>query len=85
MPRCDEDPCGRERGHVFEVFPDVLRCPLQDFRICSLSVIHVTTDPIVHICPKWGDEGPTVAQRERLGRELADLHIKRDDTVVVDL
>lgn len=85
MPCCDEDPCGRKGGHVFEVFPDILRCPLQYFRIGGLSVVHVATDPVVHVCPKWRDERAAVAQRESLWRELADLHIKRDDAIVVDL
>lgn len=85
MPCGDEDPCGREGGHVFEVLPDVLRHFLQYFRLHRLSIVHVSTDTVVHVCPEWSDEGSAVTQRKGLRRELADLHVKGDHAVVVHL
>lgn len=85
MPRGNEGPGCHEGGHVFEVLPDVLRRLLQYFRIHRLSVIHISTDAVVHVCPERGDEGPAVAQRKSLRRELADLHVEGDHAIVVHL
>lgn len=85
MPRGNEDPGCHEGNHVFEVLPDVLCRLLQYFRFHRLSVIHISMDTVVHVCPEWSDEGPAVTQRKSLRRELADLHIEGDHAIVVHL
>lgn len=85
LPGHNEDPRGREGCHVLEVLPDVLGGSGQDGRVHGLSVVDLASDPVVHVCPKWGDEGPPVRQGEGLGRELAHQHVEGDNAVVIDL
>lgn len=85
VPCCNKDPGGCECGHTFEVLPDILCCPFKYFRFCRLSVEHIATDAIVHICPKWSNERSAVTQGKSLWCELANLHVEGDDTIVVDL
>lgn len=85
LPGHNEDPRGREGCHVLEVLPDVLGSPPQDGRVHGLPVVDLTSDPVVHIRPERGNEGPPVRQREGLGRELAHQHVEGDNAVVIDL
>lgn len=85
VPCCNKDPVGCERGHGFEVPPDIVRCPFQYFWFDGLSVENISADAVVHICPKWSNERSTVAQGKRFWCELANLHVEGDHTVVVDL
>ena len=85
LPCHNENPSGREGCHVFEVLPDVLGGSFQDDRVHGLSVIDLASNSIVHICPKWGDEGPPIRQGEGLRCELAHEHIKGDNSIVIDL
>lgn len=85
LPCHNENPSGREGCHVFEVLPDVLGGSFQDDRVHGLSVIDLASNSIVHICPKWGDEGPPICQGEGLRCELAHKHIKGDNSIVIYL
>lgn len=85
VPRCNEGPVGSKGGHVFKIFPDILRCPFQSFRLCGLPVVHVSADAVVHICPKRSNKWPAVTQGKSLWCELANLHVEGDYAIVVDL
>lgn len=71
LPGHNENPSGREGRHVFEVLPDVLGGSSQDGRVHGLSVIDLPPNSIVHICPKWSNEGPPIRQGKGLRRKLA--------------
>lgn len=85
VPCCNEDPRGREGGHVFEMLSDIQRRPFQQFRFGGLSIVDISTDAVVHICPKRSNEGPAVTQRKSLWSKLANLHVEGDHPIVVDL
>lgn len=85
MPRGDEGPGRREVGDVLEMPADVMRRPLQYLRQGGFPVVDVSTDSVVHIRPEGGDEGPAVAQGERLWRELAHMLAEGYHAIVVDL
>lgn len=85
LPCHDENPSGREGCHVFEVFSDVLGGSFQDDRVHGLSVIDLASNPIVHICPKWSDEGPPIRQGEGFRGKLTHQHIEGHNTIVIDL
>lgn len=71
LPGHNENPSSREGCHVFEVLPDVLGGSSQDGRVHGLSVIDLPPNSIVHICPKWSNEGPPIRQGKGLWRKLA--------------
>lgn len=71
LPGHNENPSGREGGHVFEVLPDVLGGSSQDGGVHGFSVIDLTPNSIVHICPEWSNEGPPVRQGKGLWCKLA--------------
>lgn len=56
VPCCNKGPGGCEGGHVFEILPNILCCPLQYVWFGGLSVVYIPADAVVHICPKWGNE-----------------------------
>lgn len=85
LPGDNEDPEGREGGHVPEVPADVPGGPVEQLWLCALPVVDVPTDAIVHVGPKGRHEGAAVGQREGLGCELAHQGVEGDHTVVVDL
>lgn len=85
VPCWNKDPCGSEGGHVFEILPDILCCPFENFWLGGLPVVHVSADAIVHICPEWSNKWPAVTQGKSLWCELANLHVEGDYTIVVDL
>lgn len=85
LPGDDEDPDGREGGHVFEVLPHVFGRSPQQLGLAALPVVDLPADAVVHVCPERRDEGPAVRQRKRFWRELADQRVEGDDAVVVDL
>lgn len=71
LPGHNENPSGREGGHVFEVLPDVLGGSSQDGRVHGFSVIDLTPNSVVHVCPKRSNEGPPIRQGKGLWRKLA--------------
>lgn len=85
VPCCNKDPGGCKSGHVFEVLPDILRCPFQYSWFSGLSVVHISADAIVHIGPKWSNKWSAVTQRESFWCELTNLHVEGHHTIVVDL
>lgn len=85
LPGDDEDPDGRERGHVFEVLADVFGGSPQQLGVRALSVVDFSSDAIVHVCPERCNEGPSVCQGKGLWCELADERVEGNHTVVVDL
>lgn len=75
----------RERRHVLEILPDIFGDFFEEGRVCALTVVDFPTDPVVNVCPKRSNEGPSVGQREGFWCKLADQHIKGDNTIVVYL
>lgn len=85
LPGDNEDPGGRERGHVLEVLADVLGGSPQQLGVRALPVVDFPPDAIVHISPEGRNEGPAVRQGEGFWCELADECIEGDHPIVVDL
>lgn len=85
LPGDDEDPEGREGGHVPEVPADVPGGSAEQLRLRALPVVDLPADAVVHVRPEGRHEGAAVGQREGLRRELADQGVEGDHAVVVDL
>lgn len=85
LPGDNEEPVGREGGHVPEVPADVPGGPVEQLWLRALPVEDLPADSIVHIGPEGRHEGAAVGQRESLGCELAHQGVEGDHPIVVDL